>query len=110
MTSIHYYHAHVYYDAESMPLAKQLCESAVALYPAIKMGRMHQKPVGPHPDWSCQLTIPTAMMGEVMGWLALNRKALVLFIHPLTGNALQEHRDAAIWMGKIRPLKLDQFL
>ena len=42
MTSIHYYHAHVYYDAESMPLAKQLCESAVALYPAITMGRMHQ--------------------------------------------------------------------
>ncbi|WP_277253081.1 DOPA 4,5-dioxygenase family protein, partial [Neptunomonas phycophila] len=39
-----------------------------------------------------------------------NRKALVLFIHPLTGNALQEHRDAAIWMGKVRPLKLDQFL
>jgi len=110
MTPIHYYHAHVYYDAESLELARRVCESAVRFFPAIKMGRMHQKPVGPHPDWSCQLTIPTDMMGEVMGWLALNRHELVLFIHPVTGNALQEHRDAAIWMGEVRPLKLDQFM
>ncbi|CAI3790848.1 hypothetical protein DBADOPDK_00072 [Pseudomonas sp. MM223] len=45
------YHAHVYYDAASMEQARELCEEAARLFP-VTMGRMHQKPVGPHPDWS----------------------------------------------------------
>ena len=104
------YHAHIYYGDQNQRQVAEGIRDAIETRFDVVLGRWRDKPVGPHPDWSCQLTIPTAMMGEVMGWLALNRKALVLFIHPLTGNALQEHRDAAIWMGKVRPLKLDQFL
>jgi hypothetical protein len=31
---------------------------------------------------------------------------LVVFIHPITGNDLVDHRDRAIWMGAVRPLDL----
>jgi aromatic ring-cleaving dioxygenase len=34
---------------------------------------------------------------------------LVVFLHPLTGDELADHRDHAIWMGALRPLKLSVF-
>ena len=34
--------------------ARTLCETAAAKF-NVAMGRVHERPVGPHPDWSCQL-------------------------------------------------------
>ncbi|MDO8906506.1 MAG: DOPA 4,5-dioxygenase family protein [Hydrogenophaga sp.] len=104
-TAIRGYHAHVYFDAGTLSQARTLCEAAAALFP-LKMGRVHEKPVGPHPEWSCQLAFKAALFAEVVPWLALNRKGLVVFIHPITGNDLVDHRDRAIWMGAVRPLDL----
>ncbi|WP_281687051.1 DOPA 4,5-dioxygenase family protein [Pseudomonas citronellolis] len=108
MNEIHGYHAHVYYDADSLEQARQLCEEAVRLF-GVKMGRMHQRPVGPHPDWSCQLAFGNDGFAAVVPWLALHRDGLVVFIHPDTGDDLRDHRDHAIWMGAVRPLDLSQF-
>ncbi|MBI2769133.1 MAG: DOPA 4,5-dioxygenase family protein [Burkholderiales bacterium] len=99
------WHAHVYFDAATVERARAVCEGAAALFP-LKLGRMHEKPVGPHPDWSCQLAFKAALFEQVVPWLTLNRDGLVVFIHPLTGNELADHRDRAIWMGAIRPLDL----
>lgn len=99
------YHAHVYFDASTLEQARALCEAAAARFP-LKMGRVHEKPVGPHPDWSCQLAFKAALFAEVVPWLALNRNGLVVFLHPLTGQDLIDHRDRAIWMGAVRPLDL----
>ena len=104
-TEIHGYHAHVYFDSESHDSAKTLCETAATLFP-LKKGRMHMQPVGPHPDGSCQLAFKAALFGEVIPWLALNRGSLVVFIHPITGQDLVDHRDRALWMGAVRPLDL----
>lgn len=104
-TDIHGYHAHVYFNADSQAAAKTLCEAAAAHF-ALKMGRMHEGPVGPHPDGSCQLAFKAALFGEVMPWLALNRGGLVVLVHPVTGHDLIDHRDRAIWMGAVRPLNL----
>ncbi|WP_275628124.1 DOPA 4,5-dioxygenase family protein [Pseudomonas sp. 273] len=108
MNEIHGYHAHVYYDADSLEQARELCEEAVRLF-GVKMGRMHQRPVGPHPDWSCQLAFGSEAFAAVVPWLALHRGGLVVFIHPDTGDDLRDHRDHAIWMGAVRPLDLSQF-
>ena len=54
------------------------------------MGRVHEKPVGPHPDWSCQLAFGPDKFADVMTWLALNRQGLIVFVHPETGNALAD--------------------
>lgn len=99
------YHAHVYFDAATLDQARALCEAAARRFP-LKMGRVHEKPVGPHPDWSCQLAFKASLFAEVVPWLALHRKGLVVFIHPITGQDLIDHRDRAMWMGAVRPLDL----
>ena len=102
---IYGYHAHVYFAGDSLEEARNLCESAARLF-HLRMGRMHERPVGPHPDWSCQLSFTPALFAEFVPWLALNRKGLVVFVHPVTGNELLDHTDFAIWMGAIRQLDL----
>ncbi|PAW53581.1 4,5-dioxygenase [Pseudomonas moraviensis] len=108
MPAIKGYHAHIYFDADTIDQARALCEQAEQLFP-LKMGRVHERPVGPHPDWSCQLAFGPQMIGEVLPWLALNRKGLVVFLHPDTGDDLLDHTEHAIWMGAMRPLDLSVF-
>lgn len=97
------YHAHVYFNAATLATARSVCEEAARRFP-VHMGRVHEEPVGPHPDWSCQLSFRPDAFASVVPWLALNRNNLVVFIHPLSGNELKDHRDYAIWMGAVRPL------
>jgi DOPA 4,5-dioxygenase len=103
---IHGWHAHVYFDAQTLPQARELCKAVAALFPAVKMGRLHQSPVGPHPDWSCQLAFRAELFQVVLPWLALNRNGLTVFVHPVTGADLIDHRDRALWLGSVRPLDL----
>jgi aromatic ring-cleaving dioxygenase len=102
------YHAHVYFAELTVGVGRALCEQAAARF-SLKMGRVHERPVGPHPDWSCQLEIPTGQFADVVPWLMLNRAGLVVFIHPLTGDDLVDHRDHALWLGSSRSLDLSQF-
>lgn len=105
MPSIHGYHAHIYFDADTLERARALAEAAGERFP-LRLGRVHQRPIGPHPTWSCQLAFRPQIAGEVIGWLALNRQGLSVLIHPVTGNDLVDHRDRAIWMGAVLPLDL----
>ncbi|QZI70685.1 DOPA 4,5-dioxygenase family protein [Pseudomonas protegens] len=108
MQRIKGYHAHVYFDASTIGQARVLCEQAAQLFD-LKMGRVHERPVGPHPDWSCQLAFAPEVFAQVVPWLALNRRGLVVFLHPDTGDDLLDHTDHAIWMGAMRPLDLTGF-
>lgn len=107
-TRIQDFHAHVYFDAETLETARRLCETARDRF-ALPMGRMHERPVGPHPRWSCQLTVAPEKFGEVLAWLALNRQGLTIFTHPNTGDDLGDHSRHAIWMGELLPLDLSIF-
>jgi aromatic ring-cleaving dioxygenase len=102
---IHGFHAHVYFGPDSVDQARGLCEAAAQRF-ALKLGRMHQQPVGPHPDWSCQLAFRPALFADVVPWLAMHRGGLVVFVHPISDNDLLDHRDRAMWMGAVRPLEL----
>ncbi|OLU16531.1 4,5-dioxygenase [Pseudomonas sp. PA1(2017)] len=104
-TRIRGYHAHVYFDASSISQARALCEAAAARF-ALKMGRMHEKRVGPHPQLSCQLAMRAELFGEVIPWLMLHRGELVVLVHPITGDDLIDHRDYAFWLGAAQPLDL----
>lgn len=106
--TIESYHAHVYFDVNTVETARALCEAARDRF-GVQMGRMHEKPVGPHPMWSCQLAFDPEILGDILPWLALNRGGLTVFTHPNTGDDLGDHRDHAIWMGSMPPLKLDIF-
>jgi DOPA 4,5-dioxygenase len=108
MSEIQGYHAHVYFDADTIEQARALCEAAAEKF-GVAMGRVHERPVGPHPDWSCQLAFDQQQFADVMLWLALNRNGLVVFTHPLTGDELADHTEHAIWMGAVRPLNVGMF-
>lgn len=101
------WHAHVYFDAASRDEAWALREVIAAeLAGHVALGRFHEKPVGPHPMWSCQLAFPAAGFGHVVGWLVLNHGALDVLVHPNTGDALRDHRDCAMWLGRSHRLDL----
>ena len=108
MMEIQNYHAHVYFDADSKPDARYICEEAVARF-GVQMGRMHDRPVGPHPEPSCQLLADPDQFAQLLPWLALHRNGLTVFIHPNTGNHLEDHRDHAIWLGGSQTLDLSIF-
>lgn len=108
MNEIESYHAHVYFNESTVEQAEALCTAAAQSF-AVEMGRVHRKPIGPHPMWSCQLAFAPEVFGEVIPWLALNRNGLTIFVHPNTGNDLADHRDHAIWMGTVEPLNLEMF-
>jgi DOPA 4,5-dioxygenase len=101
------WHAHVYFDAGTRDAAWALREAiAASLGERVALGRFHEQPVGPHPQWSYQVGFGPAQLSHVVGWLALNRHALDVFVHPNTGDPLRDHRDSAIWIGHSYPLDL----
>lgn len=104
--TIRHWHAHVYYDAGTLESAQAVVDAAARELP-VQVGRMHQRLVGPHPEWSCQLAFAPEAIGEVTAWLTLRRRGLAVFMHPETGDALADHRDRAIWFGSSRVLDLD---
>ncbi len=108
MSEILKYHAHVYYDANGLADARALCETARDRF-GVEMGRMHEKLVGPHPMWSCQLAFGPDKFAEIVPWLALNRNGLVVFLHPETGDVLKDHTEHTIWMGGMLELNLAFF-
>ena len=56
--------------------------------------------------WSYQMAFAHEQFGELIGWLTLNHGTLDIFVHPNTGDALRDHRDAAVWIGRSHELLL----
>lgn len=108
ISSIKNYHAHVYFTESTVEQAQELCQEAGKLF-SVTVGRMHQKKVGPHPCWSCQLAFNRHNHTDLLTWLALNRTGLTILIHPLSGNDLLDHTDYALWMGEPQVLNLNVF-
>lgn len=109
MAAIFGFHAHIYFTEETLEQARTLCETARDRF-SISMGRMHKRPIGPHPAWSCQLAFPPERFGEVIPWLATHREGLVIFVHTETGDDLADHTKHAMWMGQMLPLDLSNFV
>lgn len=99
------YHAHVYFDKETLSFATQLCEDAGRLFD-LKVGRIHQKPVGPHTRWSCQILFNHKNFDDLIPWLDENRQNLSILVHALTGDAIKDHTDYAYWLGDSVDLNL----
>lgn len=98
------YHAHVYFDAQTVVFASQLCREAGERF-RVTIGRVHEKLVGPHPKWSCQIKFTSRDFDQLIPWLDENRNGLSVLVHALSGNELADHTEYAYWLGD--PLKLD---
>lgn len=82
------FHAHVYYDADSK--AEALRAEIDARYD-VDLGRWHDKPLVPHPFGSYLVAFKPELFGEIVPWLAMNRRDLSILVHPETGDDLTDH-------------------
>ena len=102
------YHAHVYFEQDTLEFASDLCAQAGHRF-GLKVGRVHQKAVGPHPKWSCQITFAATHFDSLIPWLDKNRQDLTVFVHALTGDDIKDHTLYAYWLGDNVALKLSIF-
>jgi len=102
------YHAHIYFDEDTVDLARQLRISIGEQF-AATLGNWNEALVGPHPRWSAEIIFANAEFATLVPWLALNRAGLTIFVHPNTGGDLADHRDHAIWLGNSVELNLGIF-
>ncbi|HSH89053.1 MAG TPA: DOPA 4,5-dioxygenase family protein [Ramlibacter sp.] len=100
------HHAHLYFDADTVAQARALAERAGREL-HVQVGRVHEKEVGPHPRWSCQLAFDASEFDKVIEWLEANRNGLDVFVHGLTGDDIADHTTHAYWLGKEWPLKME---
>lgn len=108
ISEIESYHAHVYFDAETVEAARELRADIEARFD-IQMGRFHERPVGPHPRFSYQVAFAADLFGELVPWLTLNRRGLNVFVHTETGNVLEDHTENVMWLGSSEELNLGWF-
>lgn len=103
-----HYHAHVYFEKSTLDFATDLCMKSGGLF-NLRVGRVHQKPVGPHPKWSCQINFSSKDFENFIPWLENNRQGLSILVHGSTGKHLQDHTEFAYWLGNDVELNLDIF-
>ena len=102
------YHAHVYYGPESRQKAADLRSEIAQRFPAARLGRWHDAPVGPHPVSMYQIAFATELFPALVPYLMLNRRDLTVLVHPETGNDYRDHSRHALWLGAVLPLTLDR--
>lgn len=100
------YHAHVYFDQETLDFASRLCAEAGEKF-GLKVGRVHQRLVGPHTRWSCQITFSHKSFDAFVPWLDEHRKGLSVLVHALTGDDLEDHTKYAYWLGDSVEINLE---
>ena len=101
------YHAHIYYDEATRPTAATLRGWVESRFPAARMGRWHDVPVGPHVQAMYQIAFPPALFPTLAPFLMLNRMGLTILLHPESGRPRDDHTQHAVWMGAVLPVKQD---
>ncbi|WP_373087201.1 DOPA 4,5-dioxygenase family protein [Sneathiella sp.] len=106
--TIHGYHAHIYYSADTKDIAAQVREQLGEQF-EVTLGRWHDRPVGPHPTSMYQVIFPVSDFGKIVPWLMINRQGLDILVHPETGDDLEDHQYNALWLGEKLSLNLEMF-
>ena len=107
MTStIHGYHAHIYYDAATRERAARVRDGLAQF--KVALGRWHDNPIGPHPQGMYQVAFLPDEFPRVVPWLMLNREGLDVLVHPETGDAVTDHTEHALWLGTKLELDIEK--
>ncbi|KAF2477943.1 uncharacterized protein BDR25DRAFT_330555 [Lindgomyces ingoldianus] len=104
---------HVYFlqtDAEELKFATELWERVRREFPELRIYRVWDRPIGPHPIGMFEVNVFTPeQFGAFIPWLVINRGPLSALIHPNTGDDERDHTQRATWMGQPIPLNLKLF-
>jgi aromatic ring-cleaving dioxygenase len=106
MTNSLRYHAHVYFDPSTRPVAERLRDAIVSRF-AIEPGGFSDEPRGPHPISQFNVIFRTEEFQRIVPWLMFNREGLDILVHPLTDDMVDDHTVYALWLGTPVKLKLD---
>ena len=101
------WHAHVYYAPATRPVAEAVRAGLGVHFPAARLGRWHDVPIGPHPRAMFQVAFAPALLPALLPWLMLNRQGLAVLLHPETGHELADHTAHAAWLGEILTLRTE---
>ena len=107
MTQLKGYHAHVYYDAATRPIAERLRETIIGKF-AVEPGAFSDEPRGPHPISQFNVIFETPEFQNIVPWLMLNREGLDVLVHPLTESSYDDHSKNALWLGTPVPMRLER--
>jgi aromatic ring-cleaving dioxygenase len=100
------YHAHIYYDPKTKPVAERVCAALQAKFP-VEFGGFRDEPVGPHPISNARVTFTPGEFHNIVPWLMMNHQGLDVLIHALTEDSVADHSSRALWLGKPVPMKLE---
>ncbi|HVC61794.1 MAG TPA: DOPA 4,5-dioxygenase family protein [Acetobacteraceae bacterium] len=106
MTDVNGYHAHVYFDATTRPVAERLRDTIAGRF-AVELGGFSVEPIGPHPVSQFNVIFQAGEFQNIVPWLMLNREGLDILVHPLTDDMVDDHSIYALWLGMPVKLKLD---
>jgi aromatic ring-cleaving dioxygenase len=107
MSEVKGYHAHVYFDAATRPVAARLRDALVGMF-AIEPGAFADEPRGPHPVAQFNVIFEIPEFQRIVPWLMLNREGLDVLVHPLTASNYDDHTKYALWLGTPLALKLER--
>jgi len=107
MAELKGYHAHVYFEASTKPVAERLRNAIVASF-AVRPGAFSDEPRGPHPVSQFNVIFEVPEFQNIVPWLMLNREGLSVLVHPLTGSNYDDHTKYALWLGTPVSLKLER--
>jgi aromatic ring-cleaving dioxygenase len=100
------FHAHVYFDATTRGTAARIHE-ALARQLGIKVGALHEQPVGPYAKGMFQVTTSPEQFATVIPWLMVNGSGLSVLVHPTTDDTVADHDTSPLWMGGALPIDVE---
>ena len=101
------YHAHVYFDPATRPVAERLRNTIVGKF-TVEAGAFADEPRGPHPVPQFNVIFEEPEFATIVPWLMLNREGLNVLVHPLSGDNYDDHSKYAMWLGTPVPLRLER--
>ena len=102
------YHAHVYFDGDSLSVAQRLHHDLVdllgngSLPGLVPVGKIYDKGVGPHPKPQFEVQFLASALTRVVP--LFEASSLTSLVHPVTDDDLADHTTLAEWIGEPPPL------
>ncbi|KAH9826654.1 hypothetical protein Tdes44962_MAKER03356 [Teratosphaeria destructans] len=101
---VHIYYVHTL--AHELAFATALHERIRREFPELRIYRLWDRAVGPHPVAMFEVNLFTpAQFGAFVPWLVIHRGPLSALVHPNTGDDYRDHTQRATWLGQPYPLQ-----